>query len=221
MSEVPNFKSPEDILSWLKQFGSKCASDKLERSQTTDAPTAEDAKATKRQGKRKKIRAGELLSIAKDSLEMLARSYKQINIDDFFNPITLDSHRRRLGPGSIEEQIEEASTQARSDVLRFMLDIIDYFTAGITIPRVKTSVVFWARKAISAFIDNNPNIKPEAAPWKEFPRNVIAAGMIQAIEDSWFTGGFHMHKFSSEEATRIFEADNSIYSGFQASAWGY
>ena len=221
MSDVPNFSSTEDVISWLKQFDQKVASVKHNNPQKADAPSIEAVKATKKKGVRKKIHAGELLSMASDMLSMLNSHYRQIDLDDFFNPITLDSHRRRLGPGSIEEQIAEASIHARNDVLRFLLDIIDFFNADISIPSVKPSVVFWARKSISAFIDSNPNTTIETSPWKELHRNIIAAEIIKAVEDTWFTGGCRMREFSSNEATRIFESGNSIYSEFQKSTWGY
>lgn len=221
MSDTSNFCSNDDVLSWLKQFNQKVASVKHNNPQKADAPSTEAVKATKKKGVRKKIRAGELLSMAKDMLSLLNSHYRQIDLDDFFNPITLDSHRRRLGPDSIEGQIADAGIHARNDVLRFLLDIIDFFNADISIPSVKPSVVFWTRKSISAFINSNPNTVPEASPWKELHRNIIAAEIIKAVEDAWFTGGYHMREFSNNEATRIFESSNSIYSEFQESTWGY
>ncbi len=221
MSEIPSFNSPDDVLSWLKQLEQSGDSSKTKVAPSVATPSAGATSQRKKYGRRKKIHDGELLSAAKEMLSLIGSSYRKMELDDFFSPITLDSHRRRLGPNAIEEQILNTAERARSDVLRFLLDIIDYFTGGIAIPGVKPSVTFWTSKAISAFIDDHPNTMPESVPWKELPRNIIAAEIIKAIEDAWFTRGFRMHEYSRIEAARIFESDNSVYAGFQKSAWGF
>ena len=220
MNDVPNFNSTEEVLSWLQQFQAKHDLNTSDSSKKIDAPPLETPNAPKRAGKRRKIHSGELLSVAKAILDMLD-NYDQFELDDFFNPVELDEHRRRLGPECIEEQIYKASMDARSGVLRFILDIIDFFTGSISVPSVKPSVVFWTRKAIAAYISGNPNTILEAPPWKGLPRNVIAAEILKSVEDAWFKGGSQLGEFARNEAARIFESSNYVYAEFQKYTWGY
>ena len=213
MCDVPQFDSPEKIMSWLEK----------QKSKTSEEPINNDARESKKRNvrsMRKKIRDEELLDIVLEIQNRL-NQFGTIELNDIFHPVELDEHHRRLGPNSLEAQICEASTKARGESLRFALDIIDTCINKNSLPKVKRHVIFWLGKAISAYVSQKCNTKREAASWQSFPRNLIAGTVLMAVDDAWFTGGPYLRDFASKEALNIFNESSSLYSNYPRSPWGW
>ena len=180
-----------------------------------------DATSHPKKSRRKKLHVEELVAIIKALLKYLNGNFQDVAFETIFSPTELDEHDRRLGPNAISIQIIKASLDVQVPVLKLILDSLDVFILNADHPTFNISTLFWSRKALKAFLQCHLNTIEETPPWHDLSRNAIAAEVIKAIEDIWFTNRRMLGDFAQEEAIKIFESDNQFYRDHKSSTWGY
>ena len=220
MSDTPQFRNTEELLAWLR---SQTPSTLQQNSSNTTSANEEEVKPTciKRPRRKTKIREGEIVAVARAMLDFLNQQCTVPAFDTICHPIEIDSNRCRLGPYSIKDQILDDNCKMRIPTLKLLLDMLDVFVNGSKLPYVKPAVLFWAHKAISAYILHNDHCAPETPPWHELPRNLIAVEILKGIDDVWFLDKHYADEFAQTEAMRIYKENDSVLSEYPKSPFGW
>ncbi|MBQ3749291.1 MAG: hypothetical protein II863_17925 [Kiritimatiellae bacterium] len=136
--------------------------------------------------RRKKIHEGEVLGFAKALLDFLNAHYIALTLDDVINWDSVEDYGYCRDASFYSDTIESYCQANRQPVMRLFLDIIDFHCNQTAMPTVFKQPVLFGRLALVTFLRHHRNTTPEKPPWNEFPRNKIAAAIIDNVFPLWF-----------------------------------
>ena len=169
---------------------------------------SEEHKDKVHKSRRKKIHNGEVLGFAKTMLGFLNAHYTPLVLEDIIDWDSVDDFGYSRDLQFYGDHIESRCLGSRKSVFRLFLDIIDFHCDNQKMPAVLKPQVFFARLALLAFLRHHKNTVIELPPWKDFPRNEIAAHVISEVLHLWYdqpNGSSYRGIWEDGESLRIMD----------------
>ena len=169
---------------------------------------SEEPKDKNSKSRRKKIHDGETLGFAKAMLDFLNAHYIPLVLEDVIDWDSVNDFGYSRDLQFYEDNIESRCLSSRQGVFRIFLDIIDFHCLQQKMPTLLKPHVFFARLALAAFLCHHKSTPIELAPWKDFPKNEIAANVISKVLHLWYdqpNGSSYRGIWECGEAFRIMD----------------